>query len=293
MCGYSVNAINSYSNPNERTYPAISVFPFSPTYHNGTEWVYTATGTTLDPDLYSNGTSSLQPVASNKWSVRLMMRGAFTGGMWMSYPTMVNGVYQDAAQARADIPNLYVTIPDELINRVLPLYFILVRGGATDLSNTNDAVFIPVSSMVVTAGGSVSVLAADVVFDNSTTTGVTSVDVQGALVEINNKIESLNYSSNNKDMVALSGTTGIYKATNTTITDIPRTAVRVEVNGVEVPVGNGTVNSWSFFSSDGGSTAKTYTNVAQGDSLYWNRTFAPYNLQDDPADSITFIYMVY
>ena len=101
---------------------------------------------------------------------------------------------------------------------------------------------------------------------------------------------SLDYSTSNQDMLALSGTSGIYLATNTTITDIPATIVRVEINGLKVTVGSGTTNAHCFFSDDNGITAKNYDNITQGDSLYWNGDVATYQLEE--TDLIDFNYMV-
>lgn len=289
--GYAINAARSYSNPNTSTFSGVTGFSFISTFHNGTEWIYQTSGYTINPALYSNGTPTLQSVASNKWSVRLIMRDAMNGKMWISYPTQTD-TYADSASAIGDLDNLHITIPDELFNTVLACSFLIVRGGASDLSSTGDGVFVPVQSMNIIAGGSTSVLASDVSFNNSTTTGITSINVQNTLVEVNNKIESFDYSFNNQEMVVNSGVSGIYKATNTTITDIPKTRVRVEVNSLEVKVGNGTKTAYCYFSGDSGTTARTYSNVAQGDSLYWNGDVAEYQL-NDITDTITFIYMTY
>jgi hypothetical protein len=290
MYGYSINAVRSYYDPNTSSFLSENVFNFITCFHNGTEWVYQSSGNTIIPGLYSNGTSSLQTVPNNKWSVRLIMRGALNGNMWISYPTQSN-YYNDSNTAIADLENLFVTVPDELFGNVLPCAFLIVRGTATNLSNITDGVLVPVKSMTITAGGSMAVLATDVVFDNSTTTNLTSINTQDALVEINDKIENLNYSSNNKDMSANSGVSGNYLATNITIIDIPRTMVRVEVNSIEIIVGNGVKTNWCYFSGDNGITARTYTNVTQGDSLYWCGDVAPYQLESN--DTITFIYMIY
>jgi hypothetical protein len=290
MCGYSINAGRSCYDPNTSTFLSENAFNFTTCFHNGTEWIYQSSGNTITPGLYSNGTSTLQTVASNKWSVRLIMRGALNGTMWISYPTQ-GSYYNHSDSAIADLENLFITIPDELFGNVLACAFLIVRGGATDLSTTSDGVFIPVKSMTIAAGGSMTILATDVVFDNSTTTNLTSINTQDALVEINDKIENLNYSSNNKDMPANSGVSGNYLATNTSITDIPRTMVRVTVNSIEIIVGNGVKTNWCYFSGDGGTTAKTYANITQGDSLYWCGDVAPYQLETN--DTITFIYMTY
>lgn len=290
MHGYSINAVTSFSLPNERFFNSGATFPFYTTYHNGTEWVYQSTGTTLDPDVWSNGTPTLQHVPDNQWSVKLLMRGSMNGRMYISYPTMTDTFLTDV-DAINSIDSLGVTIPDELVSSVLPCSFLIVRGAATDLSDTNDAVFVPIKSYTISAGGASTTYAVNVIFDNSTTTGITSGTAQGAIVEINNKIENLDYNSDNIEMDANSGTSGIYLATDVTVSQIPRTRIRVEVNSIEVTVGNGIKTKQCYFSGDNGTTAKTYSNVAFGDKLYWNGDTAGYQL--DLVDTITFIYMTF
>ena len=117
----------------------------------------------------------------------------------------------------------------------------------------------------------------------------TSDDEIVSKVYVDTELESLNYSFNNQNMTVLSGVSSIYLSTNSTVTDVPISRIRVMLNALEVEVGNGITLSDCFFSDDGGSTAKTWTTVAQGDNLYWNGNNAPYQLES--TDSMDFIYL--
>lgn len=106
---------------------------------------------------------------------------------------------------------------------------------------------------------------------------------------VDTKLGDLDYATSNIGMVANSGTSGIYLATDTAVLDINSTYIRVDVNGLSVTVGNGTTNAYCFFSDDSGSTAKTYDTISQGDELYWNGDVATYQLES--SDLIDFVYM--
>lgn len=92
----------------------------------------------------------------------------------------------------------------------------------------------------------------------------------------------------NIDVYANTGSGGIYLAANTGITLIPKSMISVYVNSIEVTVGDGVKNGICYFSSDGGTTAKSYTTIAIGDLLYWNGDVAPFDL--DSTDVITYMY---
>ena len=85
-------------------------------------------------------------------------------------------------------------------------------------------------------------------------------------------------------------TTGDYAATGIFMTHTPYhdSYVIVEVNGISVSVGNGDKNVDSYFSGNGGSTAVPIDDIRSGDELYWNGTFAGYDLTE--GDSINLIY---
>jgi len=106
---------------------------------------------------------------------------------------------------------------------------------------------------------------------------------------VDDTVDSLTYSATDINLVALSGTSGIYLATNTTVQNIPVTNIKVTVNSLEVNVGNGSKTADCYFSGDNGTTARTFTNVAQGDKLYWNGGVA--NFQLESTDEIDFVYL--
>jgi hypothetical protein len=64
--------------------------------------------------------------------------------------------------------------------------------------------------------------------------------------------------------------------------------VMVEVNGISVNVGNGTKDTDSYFSGDGGNTPTTIEEIRAGDELYWNASYAGYDLEI--GDEINLIY---
>ena len=291
MLGYSINAKQSLVSPNISNQINITGITFFPSFYDGvSEWLYTGATTTIDPSNWSDGTLPLNPSTNNKFNLRVLFRSNGIGDVFfLVYPIQL-GEYGSIADAEADILKLSIPQPKELFGISVPIAWIIVRGNATDLSSATQAKIVPIKN-ITTATGAVATLAADVSFDNSTSTNLISTNVEDVVNEVNNKIENLNFNSNNKDMLALSGTSGQYLATNTTVSETPRTLIRVEVNSLEVTVGNGTKTAYCYFSGDNGTTARTYSNVALGDKLYWNGDVAPYQLETN--DTITFIYMTF
>jgi hypothetical protein len=98
--------------------------------------------------------------------------------------------------------------------------------------------------------------------------------------------------SGNKQMAASLTSADFQVACATTIAATPATDgyVRVFVNGLGVVVGDGVRTKDCYFSSDGGTTAKTIANIALGDTLYWVQSVALYNLAT--TDVIDFDYAV-
>jgi hypothetical protein len=88
--------------------------------------------------------------------------------------------------------------------------------------------------------------------------------------------------------VAPTVTSGNFSSTGITAGFTPALGghVRVVVNGVEYPVGDGnrldlggfTNNVVAYFSADGGATAKAMSAIVSTDTLYWNGTNAGFNL---------------
>lgn len=98
--------------------------------------------------------------------------------------------------------------------------------------------------------------------------------------------------SSNKQMTASVTSADFQAATAVTLVSTPSNDayVRVFVNGVAVVVGDGVRTKDCYFSSDGGTTAKTIANIAAGDTLYWVQSVALYNLA--ATDVLDFDYAV-
>ena len=77
--------------------------------------------------------------------------------------------------------------------------------------------------------------------------------------------------------------------TNYRISDIPfpTSYVRVLINGLEASTGSKT--SECYFSSDGGTTARSIGSERYGDFLYWNGSKAGYQLKN--TFIVDFIYL--
>lgn len=96
---------------------------------------------------------------------------------------------------------------------------------------------------------------------------------------------------NNRLMSAQATTSDGDLAVTTPIAATPRSDcnVKVEVNGVNASVGDGTkLGVECYFSGDGGTTARTISDIQSGDQLYWNGSVAGYQLSG--SDRITFRY---
>ena len=64
--------------------------------------------------------------------------------------------------------------------------------------------------------------------------------------------------------------------------------VQVIVNGIGVVVGDGNKNEPCYFSGDNGANARSIIDITATDKLYWNATYAGFEL--DNTDTVTFIY---
>lgn len=95
-------------------------------------------------------------------------------------------------------------------------------------------------------------------------------------------------SGGDKGWVALVTTADGNPASNSTVSGIPLGAVAVEVNGHGADVGDGVKTAACYFSGNGGVTARAIDGVQQGDKLYWNGSYAVYQL--DTVDRIDVFY---
>ena len=64
--------------------------------------------------------------------------------------------------------------------------------------------------------------------------------------------------------------------------------VTIKVNGMEINLGDGVKSEASYFSNDGGTSARLIKDIEAGDLLYWNGSIAGYQL--DETDDIDISY---
>ena len=67
--------------------------------------------------------------------------------------------------------------------------------------------------------------------------------------------------------------------------------IDVEINGISISLGDGTKNLDGYFSSDGGTTARTFQDIRVGDELIFNSIVAGYELTDE--DRVSLFYESY
>jgi collagen triple helix repeat protein len=92
----------------------------------------------------------------------------------------------------------------------------------------------------------------------------------------------------NKDMAASATAADFALACATVITFTPKGYVQVFINGARQSLGDGVRTKSCYFSSDGGATAKAYSAISAGDSLYWVGTVALFELAT--TDRVDFDY---
>lgn len=111
-------------------------------------------------------------------------------------------------------------------------------------------------------------------------------------VDIGTGSSSAYPTTSNKAMAASTTTADGQSACSTTLANSPaqHSYVRVFVNGTAETLGDGAKTSSCYFSADGGTTARAYSAIAAGDTLYWVGSVAGYQLAT--TDIIAFDYVV-
>lgn len=98
--------------------------------------------------------------------------------------------------------------------------------------------------------------------------------------------------ASNKDMAASATSIDFDVACATGIAATPAQGsfVNATVNGVAVSIGNGVKTAESYFSGDGGTSARAYNAIVANDKLYWVGSVAGYQLET--TDRVSFFYNV-
>jgi hypothetical protein len=95
--------------------------------------------------------------------------------------------------------------------------------------------------------------------------------------------------TNNRGQVPAAATSGDGSTTAITLSAAPKGLIILAVNGKIESIGNGIKTQNAYFSSDEGTTAKTFATLASGDTLYWNGVVSGYEL--DTNDTIDIYYL--
>lgn len=98
--------------------------------------------------------------------------------------------------------------------------------------------------------------------------------------------------TSNKAMAASATTADGQVACATALAATPgnHAYIQVFINGMHETVGDGVKTKSCYFSADGGTTARTFANIASGDLLYWVGSVAGYQLAT--TDIVDFDYAV-
>jgi len=119
-----------------------SALSFTYTYQDGSSsWLFVPSTTAIDPDLYDDGSGTLQTVSNNKWTIKKIYYFAQSDATTITYGQIEYSSEQDAIDA--------IQIEEVVINPFLTsgalTTVLVVKKGETDLTNANNS-FVSVNS---------------------------------------------------------------------------------------------------------------------------------------------------
>jgi hypothetical protein len=106
--------------------------------------------TTMVPNLYDDGTGVLQPVNNNQYTIQRIYFFGATATTRLQYGQVV---YNSLDNARSNVFTETVVVDPNLEQDASLRAYVIVRGGATNLSNPTDAVFIAAASGLAGSSG--------------------------------------------------------------------------------------------------------------------------------------------
>jgi hypothetical protein len=196
---YNGSYLSDRMNPNIISTDPKSNITFFTNYRDGAGGFSAATlGTTIDVSHYDDGDGTLGVVNNNQWQVKRIYFRPENENTFVTYGQVLYNSKEDAiASLATDIPDL-----DEFVGYNIHCDWLVVRGGATDLSSTDDAEFIYVSEHGTVGAGTQSPLSSlqDVyyhgdepeILKNSTRNAVSIQNGSGGADNVSNLIEFLN-----------------------------------------------------------------------------------------------------
>lgn len=130
--------------------PGASPATWQYSYRDGASgYSSTANTTSVDPDAYDDGDGGLAVVLANRWSIQDIYLFS-SGAMRLVYDQTT---YSTLDAARAALGSRLIDTNPAIIDGGVLVAQLIVRGGATDLSDAADAYIAPVSRFRSTAGG--------------------------------------------------------------------------------------------------------------------------------------------
>ena len=154
------------------------------------------------------------------------------------------------------------------------------------------------SALAVGQGSGIVVSANDVAADFGVTADVSPVgtaDDGGSLAQLAriDHVHAAPFPALGNKAMAASATSGNYQSSGCSMAAAPALGcyVGVRVNGIYYEVGNGVKTSDCYFSGNGGTSARAFGAVQNGDTLYWNGVIAGFDLSG--SDVVDFDYIAF
>ncbi len=136
-----INYENNPKDPNQKVYSALSPVPNIIRVYkdSGGDWILHNGVSTVDPTKYDDFSGTLQPVSTNQATVQHMFWSPRNDLVYIHYgQVLYNSLTSARTNWQTDIPEL----SDTLNNEVIYIGALILIGNATDLSDTNQAVFV-------------------------------------------------------------------------------------------------------------------------------------------------------
>lgn len=139
------NYPGDYEDPDTKEFTALTSASIARIYRDGAgDWVYDTNSlsfySVVDPGYYDDNSGTLQVVNNNQYTVQRMFMFPNLQNVIMLYYGRV--IYNSYSDALAGVQDEVFTEADITANNAVFLGYLIVRGGATDLSTTNDAKII-------------------------------------------------------------------------------------------------------------------------------------------------------
>jgi len=171
------NYLTSRNSPSITTEPAVVATSFRGKYRNGAGGWIAVNASTIDPEFYDDGSGTLAPVPSNKFTVKTVWRFGGSGTLHIDYG---QNIYNSIDEAVNSIGKTTVVQDPDTEMDASKRGWIITKKGTTSLTDTTKALFLQAGKFGETgATGVIPTLQSS--YDNSVTPEVVTNTTQGAL----------------------------------------------------------------------------------------------------------------